>query len=338
MTLAVDYFSGSGLRLNEAGATARAVQDAGLDGVWTIETNHEPFMPLALAAEHSDTITLGTGVAIAFARNPMTMAQLAYDLNDYSGGRFVLGIGSQIQQHIERRFSSPWSQPARRMREFVLAMHAIWASWNGGAPLDHRGEFYTHTLMNPMWDPGPSAAGRPRVVMGALGPRMMEVATEVADGMIIHPLASTTFLEQVVNPAIVRGLGLAGRERGGFSVTFPVMVATGRDEAELATASAAVRERIAFYASTPAYRPALEVHDAAHLTEPLRVLSRRGAWAEMADLIDDDLLHAFCVIAPVDRLLPEIQDRFEGLVDRICVNSVAPLPLDLIAEIARYRG
>jgi probable F420-dependent oxidoreductase len=338
MTLAVDYFSGSGLPLNEATVTARAVQDAGLDGLWTIEANHEPFMPLALAAEHSDTLTLGTGVAIAFARNPMTMAHLTHELNDFCGGRLVLGIGSQIQQHIERRFSSPWSHPARRMRDFVLAMHAIWDTWNNKTPLDYRGEFYTHTLMNHMWDPGPSSTGRPKVVMGALGPRMLEVATEVADGMIIHPLASERYFEQVVNPAVTDGLKAHGRDRSDFSVTFPVMVATGRDDDELDRSVRAARERIAFYGSTPAYRPALEVHDAAHLAGPLRSLSRRGAWAEMADLIDDELLHAFCVIAPADRLLPEIQSRFAGLVDRICINSVAPVPLDLLAEVARHRA
>src|SRR5687768_17200316 len=199
--------------LEGAGRAARELEDIGYDGVFSAETSHDPFFPLVLAAEHTERLELGTGIAVAFARNPMTLANLGYDLQAYSGGRFILGLGSQIKPHIEKRFAMQWSQPAARMRELILAMRAIWACWNDGAKLDFRGEFYRHTLMTPMFHPGPNPHGAPPIFLAAVGERMTEVAGEVADGMQLHGFTTESYLRDVTIPALERGWARAGKQR-----------------------------------------------------------------------------------------------------------------------------
>ena len=211
---------------------ARELEALGYDGAFTFEGPHDPFLPLLLAAEHSERLQLSTAIAVAFARNPMTLAQTAFDLQSVSAGRFALGLGSQIKPHIEKRFSMPWSQPAARMRELVLAIRAIWTTWHDGTPLRFEGEFYRHTLMTPFFDPGPNPYGPPQIWLAGVGPAMTEVAGEVGDGFLVHPFSTERFIREVTIPALERGLATSGRTRAGFEISFPLMVVTGdTDEA-----------------------------------------------------------------------------------------------------------
>jgi probable F420-dependent oxidoreductase len=296
--------------------TARAAEKAGYDGIWSAETSHDPFLPLALAAEHTDHLELGTGIAVAFARNPMNLAVVANDLQTLSRGRFMLGLGSQIRPHIEKRYSMTWSHPAARMREMVLAIRAIWHSWSEGDRLEFRGEFYRHTLMTPMFDPGPNPYGNPKIFVAAVGPRMTEVVGEVADGILIHGFTTERYIREVTIPALERGLALSGRTRADFQTSYPGMVVTGPDEASLELAKTAVKKQLAFYGSTPAYRPVLELHGWGDLQTELNNLSKQGKWDEMADLIDDEVVETFAVVESLENLVPTIRRRFDGIVDR----------------------
>src|SRR5215475_13479736 len=246
--------------LADVPARARALEAAGYDGGVTAEISSDPFLPLALAAEHTTRLELMTSIAVAFARNPMLLANVGHDLNAYSKGRFILGLGSQIQPHIAKRFSMPWSHPAARMREFILAMRAIWANWYEGKKLEFRGEFYTHTLMTPFFTPTDTQYGAPKVFLAAVGPLMTEVAGEVADGVILHAFTTEKYMREVTLPAIDRGLAKAGRKRTDFQVSFPGFVVTGKDEKAWSDSRRGVCKQIAFYGSTPAYRPVLEMH------------------------------------------------------------------------------
>ncbi len=245
---------------------------------------------------------LGTSIVVAFARSPMTLANTAWDLQALSGGRFLLGLGSQVRAHIERRFSMPWSHPAARMREFIAALQAIWASWQDGTPLDFRGDFYQHTLMTPMFNPGPLPQGPPRAFLAAVGTAMTRVAGEVADGLLVHGFTTRSYLQDVTLPALATALDRAGRSRSEFQVKYSPFLVTGSSEAELADAATEARERIAFYASTPAYRPVLEHHGWGDLQTELNHLARRGEWKAMGGLIDDDVLEAFALVAPRSEL------------------------------------
>ena len=277
---------------------ARDLEALGYDGVFTFEGPHEPFMPLLLAAEHTERIQLTTAVAIAFARSPMTLAQIAYDLQLASQGRMILGLGSQIKPHIEKRFSMPWSRPAARMREMVLAIKAIFASWNDGEKLEFRGEFYTHTLMTPMFNPGVSQWGPPPIVLAGVGPKMTEVAGEVADGFMIHPFSTEKFMRETTIPALQRGLATSGRSISDLEISFPAMAAVGNNDEEIETALAAFRTRLAFYGSTPAYRVVLEAHGWGEAQTELNQLSKTGDWKAMNGLITDDMLHNFVLTVP----------------------------------------
>lgn len=317
-----------GLGFDPAGVieAARLAEQVGYDGIWSAETSHDPFLPLALAAEHTDRIELGTGIAVAFARNPMTLAQIANDLQTLSRGRFLLGLGSQIKPHIEKRFSMPWSHPAPRMRELILAIRSIWASWSDGSRLAFRGEFYRHTLMTPMFDPGPNPFGNPRIFLAAVGERMTEVAGEVADGMLAHGFTTERYLREVTVPALERGLATSGRVRADVEISYPGLVVTGTDEAGFETAARAVKTQLAFYGSTPAYLPVLELHGWGDLQVELNRLSKRGAWDDMADLIDDDVLNAFAVVGELDDIAGLVLQRFGGVIDRF--NFYAPYAMD----------
>jgi probable F420-dependent oxidoreductase len=299
--------------LADAVKAAQRVETQGYDGAWTAETQHDPFLPLLLAAEHTERLQLGTGIAVAFARSPMTLANTAWDLQGYSRGRLLLGLGSQIKAHIEKRFSMPWSHPAPRMREFILAMRAIWDCWENGTPLQFEGDFYTHKLMTPFFN----GFGPPKVFLAAVGEVMTEVCGEVADGMLAHGFTTERYLREVTVPALERGFAKTGRERDQFEISCPVFVVTGRTEEERERAAVGTRRQIAFYGSTPAYKPVLDLHGWGDLQPELNSLSKRGEWEKMGELIGDDVLDAFAVVAPPDQVPARIRERFAGVIDRL---------------------
>jgi probable F420-dependent oxidoreductase len=306
--------------LSQAGQTARQLEQDGYAGVWTSETNHDPFLPLTLAAEHTSTVELGTSIAVAFARNPMLLANIGWDLQAFSGGRLILGLGSQIKPHITKRFSMEWSHPAPRMREFVLAMRAIWDTWQTGAPLAFRGEYYTHTLMTPFFAPARNDLaefGPPKIFLAGVGELMTEVAGEVCDGFICHGFSTEKYLREVTIPALERGRAKAGKSMDGFEIVAPGFVVTGATDQAIETAAAATRQQIAFYGSTPAYRGVLETHGWGELQEQLNALSKQGKWVEMGELIDDEMLNSFAVVGTPDEIAPELGRRYGDIVDRI---------------------
>ena len=308
--------AGIGHDLNKIPETVRAMEAAGYDGVRTAEMNHDPFFPLLLAAEHSEKLELATSIAVAFARSPMNLANIGHDLNAYSKGRFTLGLGSQIKPHITKRFSMQWGAPAAQMRELVLAMRAIWANWYDGAPLEFVGKYYRHTLMTPAFTPEDRAYGAPRVILAAVGPKMTEVAGEVADGMIIHPFSTVPYINAVTIPAIEKGLAAAGKTRDGFELSYSCFVITGRDEAEFAASKKAAQERIAFYGSTPAYKGVLESIGCGELQGELNAMSKQGRWQEMGTLVTDDMLKEFGVMGEPQEIAPQMLERYGSFVDR----------------------
>lgn len=312
-------------------ASARRLEEAGYDGAWAAETGRDPFLPLAIAAEATERIQLATGIAVAFARNPMTLAMVANDLQQLSKGRFILGLGSQIKPHITKRFSMPWSHPAPRMREMVLAIRAIWASWQTDEKLDFRGEFYTHTLMTPFFDPGPNPYGNPPILLAAVGEHMAEVAGEAGDGLLAHPFTTARYLSEVSLPALERGGSKSGKSRQELTVALPGFVVTGATEEEMAQNARFARGQLAFYGSTPAYRPVLELHGWGDLQTELNVRSKRGEWAAMGDLIDDEILSTFAVVAPIDEVATAVLERWDGLVDRF--SFYAGLPEVQVKEV-----
>ena len=293
------------------------LEEQGFDGAISAEMSTDPFFPLLLAAEHSKRIELLTSIAVAFARSPMTLANVAHDLNEYSNGRFILGLGSQIKPHIERRFSMPWSKPAARMREFIQAMRSIWDCWYDGKPLNFQGEFYSHTLMTPMFTPTGMQAGQPRVFLAAVGPLMTEVAGEVADGVIAHAFTTERYMKEVTLPAIARGLEKSGRSRADFEVNCPVFVISGDTEEAMQEARQGVSRQIAFYASTPAYRPVLELHGWGDLGPELTTMSKRGEWAKMGTLIDESMLNEFAIVAEPQDVASKLLARYGGKIDRL---------------------
>lgn len=308
---------GIGSDLPKAASAAQGQEALGYDGLWAAETNHDPFLALTLAAEHTERIQLGTGIAVAFARSPMTLATTAYNLNAFAEGRFLLGLGSQIKPHITRRFSMPWSHPAPRMKEFICAMQAIWASWEDGTKLDFRGDFYEHTLMTPFFDPGPNPFGAPKVFLAAVGGLMTRVAGEVADGLLCHGFTTESYLREITLPAISAGLDAGGRTRADIELSLPAFVVTGTTEEELAAAAKGTREQIAFYGSTPAYRGVLEHHGWGDLQTELNALSKEGRWVDMGERIEDDMLATFAVVAEPDQVAEQLLARFGDAVDRL---------------------
>lgn len=307
---------GLGWELDRVGAQARALEELGYSGVMTAETSHDPFFPLLVAAQNTSRVDLMTSIAVAFARSPMTLANIGHDLNAASKGRFILGLGSQIKPHISKRFSMPWSAPAARMREFILAMRAIWANWHQGEPLAFTGKFYTHTLMTPFFTPTDNEYGAPRVSLAAVGPLMTEVAGEVADGIIIHAFTTEKYLRETTLPALERGFAKSGRKRQDFEISYPVFVVTGKNEEDLARARTATRQQIAFYGSTPAYRPVLESIGAGELQGELNAMSKQGRWQEMGQLIDDGLLASFAVVGEPGSIAGQILSRYGDIIDR----------------------
>jgi probable F420-dependent oxidoreductase len=314
---------------------ASALERRGYDCCWTAEINHDPFLPLVLAAEHTTNIELGTSIAVAFARNPMTVANVGWDLQAYSQGRFLLGLGSQVQAHIEKRFSMPWSQPVRRMREFVVALHEIWSCWRDGTKLRFEGDFYTHKLMTPMFTPEPQPYAFPKIFVAAVGEAMTEMCGEVADGMLAHAFTTKRYFEEVTTPALLRGMERSGRQRSEFALSAPIFVVTGNDDSELAAGAVSTRKQIAFYGSTPAYRKVLELHGWGDLHTELHRLSRAGEWDAMGSLIDDEILAAFAVVAPLDEVAAKIRDRCDGVIDRVLVGFPSSVPEDTVSAVLR---
>lgn len=295
----------------------KRLEAAGYDGAFSAEVSSNPFLPLVLGAEHSERIELLTGIAVAFARSPMNLANMAHDLNAYSKGRFTLGIGSQIRPHITKRFSMPWSHPADRMREFILAMRAIWDCWYKGEPLNFEGEFYTHTLMTPMFVPAELEYGAPKVMLAAVGPKMAEVAGETADGLLAHAFTTERYMREITLPAIDRGLAKAGRDGKDFQLSCPMFVVSGKDEEAMAQSKAIHCKQIAFYGSTPAYRPVLEMHGWGALQDELNILSKRGEWDAMGECITDDILDEFAIVAEPQDVAARIHARCGDILDRI---------------------
>lgn len=315
---------------------AKQAEADGYDAVWASEINIDPFLTLLLAAEHTESIRIGTNIAVAFARNPMTLAQTAHDLQRFSEGRLLLGLGSQIKPHITRRFSMEWSRPAARMREMILALRAIWACWNDGVELKFEGEMYTHTLMTPFFTPPASPHGAPEVHLAAVGPLMTEVAGEVADGLLAHGFTTPEYLRDVTLPALERGAAKVDRSRADLSISLPAFVVTGATPEETEKAATAVRGQIAFYGSTPAYAGVLEHHGWDHLQPELNRLSKEKQWAAMGELIDDDVLAAFAVVAEPDAVADELLARWGGVVDRMSFYAPYAADPDLWAGI-RHR-
>jgi probable F420-dependent oxidoreductase len=303
--------------LHGIGDRAAAMEAFGYDGLLTAELAHDPFFPILLAADRTESVELATGIAVAFSRNPMILANIAWDLQEFSKGRFTLGLGSQIKPHIEKRFSMPWSKPAARMQDMIEAIHAIWDCWRTGEKLDHRGEFYQHTLMTPMFSPGVSEFLDPKISLAAVGPLMTKVAGRVADGFVSHSFQTADYLRDVTMPALEQGLAERGRARSDVEVSIPMFVVSGTSEEEVAQRKQGVKQQVAFYGSTPAYKGVLEHHGWGDAQPELNRMSKEGKWVEMADVIDDEMLSHFAIVAEPSGVAPLVRERFGGLVDRV---------------------
>lgn len=326
--------------LAQVGALAKLQREAGYDGLYTFDGPYDPFLPLAcVATDGGRPVDLGTGVAIAFARNPMTVAQAAHDLQATTQGRFFLGLGSQIKPHVEHRFAMPWGKPVSRMKEFVGALRAIFESWNEGTTLRFEGEYYSHTLMPPMMKQPPTGFGAPPILVAGVGEAMLNAAGEVADGYVVHPFHSQRYLETFAYPALRAGLARKGRDAAGFQTVAQVLVVTGADEKEYARVREAVRSQIAFYASTPAYKPVLDAEGFGSLMEELRSMTKQGRWLEMGGLVTDDVLSRYAVVGTPEEAGAELRARYGATATRVGVGT--PLPLSLEASrrlVAAARG
>jgi probable F420-dependent oxidoreductase len=312
---------------------ARELEEIGFDGLYTAEGPHEPFFPLVLAGEHTTRPTLFTNIAIAFARSPMDLAQMADSLQRMSGGRFALGLGSQIRPHIENRFSMTWSAPVARMREMVEAIKAIQTAWNDGSTLAYRGDIYRHTLMTPFFDPGPNPHGPPPTWLAGLGPRMTRNAAEVADGLLVHPFHSERFVHEHVAPAVADGLAASGRDRGAFTVSATPIVCTGSTDEEHERARQSVRGLLGFYGSTPAYRVTLDAHGWGELQTELNRLTKEGRWSELASVLPDEVVETVAVCCEPDEVAARLLGRYGDVVDRVGLSMPYDASRDTLAAI-----
>jgi probable F420-dependent oxidoreductase len=318
--------------LRKVKAAATALEAAGYAVVTTMENKHDPFLPLAVAAVETERVELATAIAISFSRSPMAVANASWDLNEGSRGRFVLGLGTQVKAHNERRFSVPWTPPAPRMREYILALKAIWRTWRHGQPLAFEGTHYRFTLMPPYFVPESQGLRTPPVTMAAVGPAMLKVAGEVADGVRLHPFSTRRYIDTVVLPTIGEGLARTGRTRGSFEIAGGGFIATGPDDETVARMREWVRGRVGFYGSTPAYFPVLEVHGLEDLGAKLNRMTREGRWTELAGEISDDVLDLFAVSGRHDELKSLVERHLATVTDTI---AVAGLPPDLIQDLSR---
>jgi probable F420-dependent oxidoreductase len=308
-----------GDHLRGIGTTARAAEDLGFAGLWTSETKHDAFLPLAIAANETREMELGTSVAIAFSRSPMETAQTAWDLQDLSGGRFVLGLGTQVRAHITRRFSMPWDRPAARLREYIMALRAIWESFQSEGPLNFEGDFYHHTLMTPFFDPGPIDHPDIPIYIAGVNTRLATLAGEICDGFHVHPFHSPEYLRRTVIPAITEGAGQSNRNPEQVTLATSAFVITGENREKTAEQRESVRAQISFYASTPTYRTVLEAHGWEEVGERLGTMAREKNWREMPTLITDEMLAAFAVEAAPDEIGPALRECYDGLIDRVAL-------------------
>ena len=323
--------------VRESRRTFARLEEIGYDGGFSFEAKLDPFLPLVLAADGTRTLRLGTAIAIAFARTPMNLAYTAHGLQAICGGRFMLGLGSQVRPHIEKRFSMPWSRPAARMREMVLAVRAIFDAFEGCGPLDFEGEFYRHTLMIPAFDPGPNPFGPPPIYTAGFGPRMTRIAGEVADGFIAHPFSTRESLLSRTLPALEEGLSLSGRSREDLDVICATLVVTADTEEDFERSREAARKQLAFYGSTPAYRPTLDCHGWGDLHRELNRLSKQGRWEDMAGLVEDPVLEAIAVVGPRAEIAGRLAARLEGIADGVSLtHNRFPDPdhwADIVADL-----
>src|ERR1700758_5183794 len=322
--------------LRRVAAAAREIEADGYDGVASMENKHDPFLALAVAGATSERIELHTSVAIAFARTPMAVANVGWDLAGATGGRFVLGLGSQVRAHNERRFSVPWTPPAPRMREYVQVLRAIWDCWKTGERPSYEGQHYRFTLMTTNFAPEPIEVPPPSVMIAAVGPAMLKVAAEECDGVKLHGFCTRKYIEDVVMPRLAEGLAKAGRKRENYEVSGGGFLATGPDDATVARMFEWVRDRVAFYGSTQAYWPVLAPHGLEELGHKLNAMTRQGKWSEMAKEVPDDVVHLFAAVGRYDQIVKAITKRFGGLTDALNARATATqrghLPRDLIQE------
>jgi len=298
--------------LNLIPSIARAAEELGFGAVWSTETMHDPFLPGAMIAEHTQRLHFGTAVAIAFARSPATLAYTAWDLAQASGGRFILGLGTQVKAHVERRFGMPWPESVvGKLREQIAAVRAFWRTWQSGERLNFRGEYYKLTLMSPFFNPGPIEHPHIPIYIAGVNPGLARLAGEAAEGFHVHPLHTPRYLKNVLLPAIEEGVAKAGRSQGDVKVTVSPFVVTGPEE------DLFVRSQIAFYASTPSYRPVMALHGWEQVAEQLSGHASRGEWSQMPALIDDEMLATFAVVAPAEELAAALAERYAGLADRL---------------------
>jgi probable F420-dependent oxidoreductase len=314
--------------LNAVAAEAAWAERMGYDGVSSNETAHDPFLPLALAATATSRVTLETRVAIAFPRSPMVVAYTARDLQELSEGRFRLGLGTQVKGHMERRFSVPWESPGPKLREYVQSVRHIWDCWDNGHRLDYQGRFYRFSLMTPFFSPGPSPHPRPAIFTGAVNAYNCRVAGEVGDGLMLHSLTSAEYVRQVVRPGLDRGAQLAGRDPSAVQVSGGGFIVTGPNRASIKGVLGEVRRRIAFYASTRTYFPVLECHGFQEVGQRLHQMSLRGEWAEMGELVSDEMLDAFAVVGEYDEVAHQFVQRYGGLVDEVGFSPYTAAPLE----------
>ena len=299
-------------RLEDVPALAAAAERLGFDALWTSETKHDPFLPCALIAEHTSRLLLGTAIAVSFARSPANLAYLAWDLAAQSGGRFILGLGTQVKAHIERRFGQPWPDSVTgKLREQIRAIRAIWACWQNGEKLNFRGDYYKLTLMSPFFNPGPIPNPDVPIFIAGVNPGLAGLAGEICEGFIVHPFHSPRYLKSVILPAIADGADRAGRDAREVTVSITAFVATTPQELEQA------RSQIAFYASTPSYRPVMALHGWATVAEKLSLHAARGEWDRMEALITDDMLREFCLVTEPSRLAPDLMERYDGIGRRL---------------------
>jgi probable F420-dependent oxidoreductase len=303
--------------LQDVPAAAKAAEDWGFDALWTAEASHDPFLPLVLAAEHTARVKLGTSIAVAFPRSPLVLAHIGWDLQVQSGGRFILGLGTQVRGHNERRFGIKWEHPGPKLREMIQMIRAVWDCWQNGTRPSLQGRFYNFTLMTPFFNPGPIQYPAPAVYIAGVNEYMCRLAGELCDGFHVHPFHSIRYLDEVVKPNIQRGLQKAGRARRDIAMSSTVFVITGKTRDEIEAAKGPVRQQISFYASTPAYVGVLEAHGWGDAGRRLTEKSKRGDWAGMADEITDEMLAVYAVTATHDDLVGAIKKKYDGYLDRI---------------------
>lgn len=304
--------------LGRTGELAAAAEQMGFDGVWATEMTHSPFTLTTLAADATSALDVGTAIAVAFPRSPMVVAYTAWDLADLSDGRFVLGLGTQVKGHIERRYSAEWDRPGPRLRDYVRALRAIWEAWAAGEAPAYEGEFYRHDLCPPAFRPDPVAHPDVPIYVAGVNPFNLKLAGELCDGLHVHPLHSPAYVDEVVLPNLAIGAEIGDRDPEEVTLATTVLAVTGETQAERDAARERVRQRIAFYASTRTYRPVLEVHGWGDLVDELHARSVAGEWEAMADLVSDEMVDTFAVEAPWDRLREAIDARYEHL-DRVAV-------------------